>query len=90
MVDGVLVIEARKEASGRLTSARLKTHGTFAVQPGVRFKTIKVEARIFLPQGAWAHGAAMAALGNPLVLWTAGGVQCVLRPYSGGNLKGDG
>ncbi|GAB4819360.1 hypothetical protein N2152v2_006406 [Parachlorella kessleri] len=49
--NGVLVIEARKEASGRLTSARLKTQGLYAIQPSSQRKTIKVEARIFLPQG---------------------------------------
>jgi beta-glucanase (GH16 family) len=63
--EGHLVIRAVKDATGRYTSARLKTQGLFEVRHG------KVEARVKLPQGQgiwpafWMLGADIGSAGWP-------------------------
>lgn len=61
---GRLVIEARREADGALTSARIRTLGRFAIAPSAAYKTIKVEASMQLPQGGLAGVQCAAALSD--------------------------
>ncbi len=63
--EGHLVIEARREENGLLTSARLKTLGHFSVKPDSSFKTIRVEAKILLPQGAHPLGVLPSLQARP-------------------------